>query len=226
MFAKEAGMAPDKGYIGLGMEGPIATWYAKNTLQLGQDHAEALRAVRAHTPGGGTILEVAPGPGYLAIDLARAGQYRVTGLDISRTFVEIAQANARAAAVTVDFRLGNAAEMPFDENAFDCLVCKAAFKNFSEPVRALNEMHRVLKPGGTAMIFDLRGDASPAEINRHVDQMGMSWLNARFTRLAFKHMLLKRAYTAGEFQKLAAQSAFGRAEITRQLIGLEARLVK
>ena len=38
--------------------------------------------------------------------------------------------------------------MPLPENTFDYLVCRAAFKNFSEPGAALGEMHRVLKPGG------------------------------------------------------------------------------
>ncbi len=88
------------------------------------------------------------GPGYFAIELAKLGDYRVTGLDISETFVEIARANAAQAGVKVDFRRGDASNLPFPKESFDFLLCRAAFKNFSEPQRALEEMHRVLKPSG------------------------------------------------------------------------------
>ena len=88
--------------------------------------------------------------------------------------------------------------MPFEDGAFDLIVCRAAFKNFSEPVRAIEEMHRVLKPGGKALILDLRRDASPEVIAAHVDEMNVGWLNALFIKLTFKHMLLKRAHFEGE----------------------------
>ena len=70
----------------------------------------------------------------------------MTGLDISRTFVEIATENARQAHVSVGFRHGDAARMPFESDSFDLVVCQAAFKNFTEPVRGLNEMHRACAP--------------------------------------------------------------------------------
>ena len=58
------------------------------------------------------------------------GNYHIVGLDISRTFVEIAQAKAREAAVDIDFCQGNASHMPLADDLFDFLVCSAAFKNF------------------------------------------------------------------------------------------------
>ena len=126
---------------------------------------------------------MAPGPGYLAIELAKLGRFQVVGLDISKTFVAMATANAREAGVQVEFHLGNASSMPFDPDSFDLIVCRAAFKNFSEPVRALTEMHRVLKSGGKAFIIDLRPDASPADIAADVAEMKLGWLNALITRL-------------------------------------------
>src|SRR5260221_14104514 len=84
-----------KDYRGLPMEGPIAHWYAKNAVQGRKGEFEqAAQAVTANLPPGSAILEVAPGPGYLSIVLARSGQYHVSGLDISRTFVEIERKNA------------------------------------------------------------------------------------------------------------------------------------
>ena len=125
----------------------------------------AAQGVAAELPSGSHVLEVAPGPGYFAVELAKLGSYHIVGLDISQTFVRIATDNAKRAGVEVEFRHGNASSMPFDSGSFDFVYCRAAFKNFSEPVRAINEMYRVLKPGGKAVIVDLRKDTS-AQRNR------------------------------------------------------------
>src|SRR4030095_11875900 len=69
------------------------------------------------------------------------------------------------------------------------------FKNFSEPLAALREMHRVLKPGGTSLIIDLRRDASREAVNQLVDGMGVNAVNEAVIKLTFSYMLLKRAYT-------------------------------
>src|SRR5215470_1170021 len=92
MSNKEATMT-SKGYRGVGMEGPIATWYARNTGRDLSRFVAVAEAVAARMPSGGRVLEVAPGPGFCAIEIARAGRYRVTGLDISASFVRIAQDN-------------------------------------------------------------------------------------------------------------------------------------
>ena len=175
---------------------------------------------------GSRVLEVAPGPGYFAVELARLGDYHVAGLDISQTFVKIARRNAVQAQVDVDFRQGNAAGMPFENDGFDFLLCRAAFKNFAEPLTALREMHRVLKPGGKALIIDLRRDASPASINQAVDGMGLGRVNRILTKFIFRFLLLKRAYSKSDFESLVAQTAFRTVEIRADLIGLEIEMGK
>jgi ubiquinone/menaquinone biosynthesis C-methylase UbiE len=155
------------------------------------------------------------------VELAKLGGYRITGLDISRTFVEIARGNARQAGVDVDFRLGNAARMPFASESFDFLLCRAAFKNFAEPRRALEEMYRVLKPGGAALIIDLRKDATRESIGEAVQGMRLGRVNALITRLTFRFVLLKRAYSRNEFQQLLAETKFEPVEIEEGPIGLE-----
>lgn len=204
----------------MGMEGSMARWYEKTTgKDLGEFRklAERLKAV---LPDGGDVLEVAPGPGFLAVELARDARFRVTGLDVSRTFVEIARKNAAEAGVLVEFRLGNASEMPFAENSFDLLVCRAAFKNFSEPQKAIDEMRRVLRPGGTGVIIDLRRDVPMTEIKRYVDQMQLSTLEQFFTAMTFRFMLLKRAYTRPELERML--TGFRKAEVRTDDIGMEA----
>jgi ubiquinone/menaquinone biosynthesis C-methylase UbiE len=210
-----------KPYKGLGMEGAIARWYASLTKKSLEDFKALARRAAERIPPQSSVLEVAPGPGYFAIELAKLGDYRITGLDISETFVGIARANATKAGVKVDFRRGNASNMPFGSESFDFLLCRAAFKNFSQPQRALEEMHRALRPGGQALIIDLRGDVSQESINQAVNDMKLGTVNGILTKLAFRFMLLKRAYTKSEFEHMISKTKFSDSKIEGNLMGFE-----
>jgi len=208
------------------MEGRVAKWYAANTGKTLDEFTNLARRIAGQLPIGSNVLEVAPGPGYFAIEIAKLGRYSVTGLDISHTFVEIARQKAAEAGVHVDFKQGNASNMPFAGETFDFLLCRAAFKNFGQPVRALQEMSRVLKPGGRGLIIDLRRDASPKSMNRHVDAMGLSAVNKIMTKLTFRFMLIKSAYTKEQFQQMLAQASFSRVDIQEVDIGFEILMTK
>jgi SAM-dependent methyltransferase len=108
----------------------------------------------------------------------------------------------------------------------DTLACRAAFKNFADPVGALDEIHRVLKPGGKASIFDLRKNASPEDIEREVAEMKLSALNRWLTRWTFRHMLIPRAYGDAALVEMTARTHFGRGEIVEDGVGFELRLAK
>jgi ubiquinone/menaquinone biosynthesis C-methylase UbiE len=209
-----------------GMEGMVAKWYTTNTGKSLDEFSKLARRIAGQLPRGSTILEVAPGPGYFCIELARLGSYSITGLDISRTFVEIASRKAAEAGVRVDFRQGNASSMPLADNTFDFLLCRAAFKNFGQPVRALQEMCRVLKPGGRGLIIDLRKDASMESINHAVNAMGLNSINRMMTKLTFRFMLLRTAYTRRQFEQMLAQSNFSRIDIQEVDIGFEISMTK
>ncbi len=215
----------NKGYKGLGMEGFIARWYARNTEGASR-HREVAERIAGSLTDGAHILEVAPGPGFLAIELAKIGRFEVAGLDISKTFVQIASENAAKAGVAVTFHHGDAATMPFSADVFDLIVCMAAFKNFSEPVRALNEMYRVLKSGGRAIIGDLRPDVSDEVIVAEVKKMNLSWFSSVMTKLTFKHMLRKRAYSREQLRDMVSQTPFQTCDIREESIGFEVSLGK
>jgi ubiquinone/menaquinone biosynthesis C-methylase UbiE len=169
----------------------------------------------------GSILEIAPGPGFLSIELAKRG-FEVCAVDISKTFVGLARQNAAAAAVRVCFEVGNAAALPIPDASQDFVVCRAAFKNFSKPVEALREMRRVLRPGGTALLIDMRRDVSVAEIRRYVDGLGVSWLNRLFMMAVFRSMLIRRAYPIDDIRRMTAQAGWTDARIDLTPVGFEA----
>jgi ubiquinone/menaquinone biosynthesis C-methylase UbiE len=116
--------------------------------------------------------------------------------------------------------------MPFGDEEFDFLFCRAAFKNFSEPIRALQEMRRVLKPGGRALIVDLRRDATPGAIDEAVSKTNLGWFDRILTRLTFRHMLVKRAYTSSAFRQMVTAAEFQTIRVEEGLIGLDVWLKK
>ena len=215
-----------KGYKGIGMEGPVARWYTKNTAKTLGGFQQRAHEIARHLPEGSRVLEVAPGPGYLAIELAKLGRYQISGLDISRTFVEIAREKARAAAVDVDFQQGDVAHMPYENDTFDFIVCRAAFKNFSNPAGGLNEMYRVLKSGGTALIIDLRRDAPKKTIDQYIDTIGLNWWDTFITKWTVELMLKRRAYLTNEITGLVSQTPFEHLAIEETAMGMEIRLRK
>ena len=214
-----------KSYKGMAMEGFIARWYAKNTKGNREQYKNWAKIVAENVNVDARILEVAPGPEYLSIELAKQGNYNVTGLDISKTFVDIAKTNALEARVKIDFKEGDASNMPFGNESFDFIVCTAAFKNFTKPIKALNEMYRVLKPNGKALIIDLRRDASRGAINKEVKNMGLNWINRVFTKLSLA-FLRKNAYTKEEFQEMVSHTNFRKCEIPLDPLGFEIWLDK
>ncbi len=204
-----------KGYKGMGMDGFIARFYDKNARQYSMEQYKTwAQEISGQLNEHSRILEIAPGPGYLAIELAKLDRPQIIGLDISETFVQIARDNARQSGVTIDFRQGDAACMPFDDELFDLIVCTSAFKNFSEPVTALNEMYRVLNATGRAWISDLRHDVTNQDIDDYVtNAMKIKGLAALNMKWAFKHMLRGRAYTKDQFKMFIAQTNFSHYEI-------------
>lgn len=220
-----------KPYRGLGMEGPIATWYARNAARDIAEYRRAAMRIAGALPPGADVLDVATGPGFLAIELAKLRKRlgtpnRVTGVDISRSFIRIATENARVADVDVAFKPGNAAALPFADESFDAVVCRAAFKNFSDPVQALDEMQRVLRPGGFGLIMDLNGETPAQEIDDYVDQMPIGAVSRSMTRFIFKHMLIKRAYVPSDFARMAAASRFKDCKVRPAGIGIDIWLRK
>jgi ubiquinone/menaquinone biosynthesis C-methylase UbiE len=214
-----------KPYRGIGMEGMIATWYANNTGKAIAEYRSLAKRIADGLRPGDRVLEVAPGPGYLAIELARFGSYRLAGLDISRTFIRLARENAARGGVRVDFQEGDVAAMPFAADTFDFIVCRAAFKNFGDPVGALREMHRVLRPGARALVIDMRNDASGKAIKDEVAKMQLGRIDRFLTRTTLS-ALRKRAYSRPVLERMVQATPFGRCDIREEPLGFEVTLTK
>src|SRR5215208_2503537 len=120
-------------------------------------YARAASEVAAAHPGG-KVLEVGSGPGRLAVQLAReAPDTTLTGVDISDAMVERAARRAAEAGLAerVRFEVGDVSALPFADQEFDGVVSTLSLHHWPVPLKGLAEIHRVLKPGGEARIYDL-----------------------------------------------------------------------
>jgi ubiquinone/menaquinone biosynthesis C-methylase UbiE len=100
-----------KAYKGMGMEGSIARWYDRTTRKDMPEVTQLAARIAALVPAAGSVLEVAPGPGFLSIELAKRG-LQVRAVDISKTFVETARRNAAAEGVSRVFNWGTPLPCP------------------------------------------------------------------------------------------------------------------
>ena len=100
------------------------------------------------------VLDVGCGPGTITAGLARRAS-RVVGLDMSADMV--AEARRHAADCGLDnasFQVGSAYDLPWDGDSFDVVYAHQVLQHLSDPVRALREARRVLRPGGLVAVRD------------------------------------------------------------------------
>lgn len=101
------------------------------------------------------ILDVGTGTGFLALILAELG-HRCSGVDLSQEMLQQAQKKARQAGFKIDFRVGDAENLPFKDSSFDVVINRHLLWTLPRPEAALREWVRALKPGGRLIIIDGR----------------------------------------------------------------------
>ena len=143
---------------------PLAAAFARFTVVTTQPLAKSLVGM-ADIRAADRVLDIGTGSGIVAIDVAgRLGATgRVTGIDLSRPMLLQARDRARDAPGASRLSLGaaDAERLPFGDRTFDRVVSLFALLHFPNPERAIQEMVRVLKPGGRLAI----GLGSPPPLN-------------------------------------------------------------
>jgi MPBQ/MSBQ methyltransferase len=110
------------------------------------------------------VLDVGSGIGGTARCLAMEFGCRVTGIDLTEEYCRAAEmlSNKVGLADLVDYRQGDATDLPFDDGVFDVVWTEHVAMNIPDKPRLYEEMHRVLKPGGTLAIYDVLAGPSGA----------------------------------------------------------------
>jgi demethylmenaquinone methyltransferase/2-methoxy-6-polyprenyl-1,4-benzoquinol methylase len=106
---------------------------------------------------GQRLLDVAGGTGDVSFKfLARAGQGHATVCDLTEGMLVEGRKRAEAAqlAESLDWVVGDAMALPFEDNSFDVYTISFGIRNVTRPQEALNEAFRVLRPGGRLMVLE------------------------------------------------------------------------
>ncbi|MCL5056426.1 MAG: bifunctional demethylmenaquinone methyltransferase/2-methoxy-6-polyprenyl-1,4-benzoquinol methylase UbiE [Actinobacteria bacterium] len=138
-----------------------------NTLMsLGLDKSwRRLTVKRSELKEGGKGLDVCCGTGMLTMEQARvAGSAgKITGLDFSENMLDVAWQNIRDFEFkdSIQFVQGDAMDLPFENNKFDCATVGWGLRNVPDILKAVREMVRVVKPGGKVISLDMAQPMTP-----------------------------------------------------------------
>lgn len=131
----------------------------------GATHQFRLRALPHLPPPGSGVLEIGFGSGRLHLELA--GQYEMAGLDIAPGMVELTRLRLAERGLDSDLRVGSVEALPWSDEQFDAVLLTFAFSAFPDAEDAMDEMVRVLKPGGKLIIVDA-GEAADGNLTAHL----------------------------------------------------------
>lgn len=124
---------------------------ANALLSFGQDAHWRRVTAQAAEPSGAEVLDVAAGPGNVAIAMISAGARRVVALDLSYNMLA---EGARRGYPDITFVNGDAQALPFPDASFDAVTISFGLRNVPDPERVLGEFARVLRPGGRVVVAE------------------------------------------------------------------------
>jgi len=115
---------------------------------------KVVKSVKKEKPK--SILDIATGTGDLAIAMAKATDAKITGFDLSAGMLEVGKVKVKDENLQdqIEMIQGDAENMPFEDNSFDAITVSFGVRNFENLEKGLNEIYRVLKPGGKFIILE------------------------------------------------------------------------
>lgn len=144
-------------------ERPAAVWNAggRNYDEISRGIADSIEhcVLRLHPQPGERVLDLSTGTGWTSRVVARRGA-RVVGVDIASDLLEAARANAAAEALPIEYRLGDAEALPFEDGEFDAVVSTCGVMFASRPEAAAAELARVCRAGGRIAITTWLSDSN------------------------------------------------------------------
>ncbi|HTY91452.1 MAG TPA: class I SAM-dependent methyltransferase [Methanocella sp.] len=199
----------------------LYSWLASSRMV--RDYYESVAAQVLERVHIGRILDIGTGPGRLPLAIASKNRYvHVTGLDLSADMVKIAsRLPIQNGAANIDFKAGNAGELPFGDREFDLVISTLSFHHWKEPEKALDEIYRVLREGGEAWIYDIPSKVNPTVWSEMKKRYG--FIASTFMHF---HTLTEPFYDEKRLGEIAAASRFKKYEIDYRLFTYRLRLYK
>ncbi len=181
------------------------------------DECFALSILNMGVPEG-KILDIGTGTGRIPIKIAKkCPQYLITAIDLSNNMLKVANENKRKYGVkdNIEFQYGDAKKMPFDDDYFDIVISHVTFHHIANPVPALKEANRVLKPGGALIIRDLKRPINKLLVKLFVTIFGSQY--DKIQKKLFRNSLMA-GFTKKEFHAFSEQAGITDYKITQYFI--------
>ena len=157
------------------------------------------------------VLDVGAGPGFATRLVAeKYPAARVTGIDYSPVQVSFAKKELRKhPATNCDFREGDAMDLPFANAEFDFVFSIASIKHWPDATRGLMEIHRVLKPGATALVGEADPDCEPRHLDSFVKKFTAPWwVNKPVTGWYVRNVVFRESMSMADAEHAARQAGF------------------
>ena len=167
MNETEPEIAEDPGSMVERMFSAIAPRYdfLNRLLSAGRDRHWRREAVRATAlPPTGHLLDICTGTADVALEAARQfPDGRIVGVDFSRPMIALGVGKIKRAGLSdrIFLQVAPAEALPFPDESFDAATVAFGLRNVPDRLRGLREMHRILRPGGRAVILEFTTPPSP-----------------------------------------------------------------
>jgi ubiquinone/menaquinone biosynthesis C-methylase UbiE len=127
------------------VSGDAPSFYTRYAYAMQEPWTEDL-ILQAGCRDGDRVLDVACGPGLVAgkVNQVSRTNCKITGIDLNEVMLNA----ARRTRPDIDWHLGSATELPFNDGSFDVVFCQQGLQYFPDRAKGMREMHRVLAPGG------------------------------------------------------------------------------
>jgi ubiquinone/menaquinone biosynthesis C-methylase UbiE len=166
----------------------------------------------------GKLLDIGTGPGRLLLEInKRIPQINLYGIDISASMLDVAKHSLKDLK-NIDLRVGNITQTDYKDGFFDCIVSTGSFYNWDTPIKGLNEIHRILKSGSTAYIFDTNRDYDKKLLVSRLKEnlKGYNYFRKTLSKFFLKKQL-SMTYSLAEYDQILKQTKFRNSYNIRQI---------
>ncbi|MDO5520576.1 MAG: class I SAM-dependent methyltransferase [bacterium] len=159
------------------------------------------------------VLDLGCGNGNVLAELISHKEIALYGADLSNNMIE----EAKRRVPNGSFCVANAEKLPYEDNTFDVIVCNASFHHYTNPVRVVEEMKRVLKKDGTLILGD---PTAPSSLYLKVLNWTLKWMKSGdyhiYSKKEIIGLLSRKSFKVTKFKKMGARNFILNASLYKQ----------